>query len=314
MGVNKNVFASKSERDNFYRLSRTWGEKYHLYHNLPFLNVFTTDNLTIDQRNIQRLKKTSIDYVLCDDADIPLVCVEFDGMQQGINVGTSYYPAPGYKDDEWRKTIMSLKLTVAHASNFAYIVVGSAMLADLSEDVRLTILDGIIGEILAKKVIETRFREGFSPNENNLTTEEFDSMSSEERGAEIEWWVTNIETDAGFEHNPIVKKRWDLWEELGRPLWTSGLMAYPKFSIVLNRKPDDPIARINEDYTDYSFADALWYGQEIVIHSKDFGDIRGVAWIPKFNVPYLSGMPYMLLEDIACLFALDRLKQLQSGH
>ena len=72
MGVRKSVFASKAKRKAFGHLSRNWGERYCLYHNLPFLNVFDTGNLiewtgsslrqiTVDQIELSRLKKTSID-------------------------------------------------------------------------------------------------------------------------------------------------------------------------------------------------------------------------------------------------------------
>ena len=111
MGTNKQVFGSGAERSNYYKLSRQWGSAYRIYHNLPFLNVFNTkgllnakklgswsalldpnepEHLTIGDIDSQRLKKTSIDYTLCDTNDRPLLCIEFDGMKDGYNVGTEY--------------------------------------------------------------------------------------------------------------------------------------------------------------------------------------------------------------------------------
>src|SRR5258706_3124095 len=123
MAVKANVFASRAERDNFYKLSRVWGDKYRIYHNLPFLNVFDTRNLidlsswesagpfTLADEDFNRLKKTSIDYTLCDSQDTPIICLEFDGMQKGVNVGTEYF-ADHSNPDPWRQTIMELKLRV----------------------------------------------------------------------------------------------------------------------------------------------------------------------------------------------------------
>ena len=72
MGSMNSVFASKTERENFIKLQRTWAEGYNLWHNLPFLNVFNTNGLVdlktgkkfaLEQIELNRLKKTSIDYV-----------------------------------------------------------------------------------------------------------------------------------------------------------------------------------------------------------------------------------------------------------
>ena len=40
MAAQRLVFASKSERTNYYKLRRQWGKNYHIYPNLPFLLVF----------------------------------------------------------------------------------------------------------------------------------------------------------------------------------------------------------------------------------------------------------------------------------
>lgn len=111
MTVKKRVFASNAERENYYKLMRVWGDEYHLHHNLPFLNVFhgpvildlsesPPKSVEISGEDYNRLKKTSIDYTLCTRDDEPLVCVDFDGMQEGFNVGTAY--KPGVPESPWR--------------------------------------------------------------------------------------------------------------------------------------------------------------------------------------------------------------------
>jgi hypothetical protein len=70
---------------------------------LPFLMVFDTKGLVdgsawpkaspapiVSAQDLNRLKKTNMDFTLCDAAGTSLVCVEFDGLQDGFNVGTSY--------------------------------------------------------------------------------------------------------------------------------------------------------------------------------------------------------------------------------
>ena len=97
MGVAKSVFASRAERANFHKLDSRWGDRCDLWHNLPMLNLFTRDDLidlysvdlrplTISDIEWQRLKKTSVDYVLCDrEHDAPLVCIDI-----GPNLGCSW--------------------------------------------------------------------------------------------------------------------------------------------------------------------------------------------------------------------------------
>jgi hypothetical protein len=102
VAVKKHIFASNAERAVWDKLLHRWGDRYSLYPNLPFLFVFNTNDLIdvtgfpqspltpfkVSDIEMQRLKKTSIDFTLCDAEDAPLVCVEFDGMQNGYNVGT----------------------------------------------------------------------------------------------------------------------------------------------------------------------------------------------------------------------------------
>lgn len=100
MRVKQHVFGSFSERGNYYKLIRQWSKDYYIYHNLPFMNIFDIDKkmikkLKLSESQIDFLKKTSIDYTLCDLEDKPIVCIEFDGLQQGFNLGTKYYPEQG---------------------------------------------------------------------------------------------------------------------------------------------------------------------------------------------------------------------------
>jgi hypothetical protein len=114
MGVRDTVFGSKMEKRCFLKLDETWGKNYRVYHNLPFLNVFTgrSDLLDIDgqpftlsEEEYDLLKKTSIDFTVCDKNDKPLVCIEFDGMQDGFNVGTKYHLRSGSEGRKARRAV-----------------------------------------------------------------------------------------------------------------------------------------------------------------------------------------------------------------
>ena len=188
MSINSSVFGSKIERENFYKLSDAWGAEYRIYHNLPFLNIFSVENL-FDWSKLQivsltdvekgRLKKTSVDYTLCDHNDAPILCIEFDGLQQGYNVGTSYHPLYKTKrtSPEWRKEIIELKLRVANSNLFPFFVVSSQHFRNVSKDTKITIVDGIIGYVLANKAVQKKISLGFKPEEIGYSEDEFSESS-----------------------------------------------------------------------------------------------------------------------------------------
>jgi hypothetical protein len=244
MGVRKSVFASKAERRAFEHLSREWGAKYPLYHNLPFLNVFDTSELTdfsdwrvpkkiqLNEIDLSRLKKTSIDFTLCDEADRPLLCVEFDGLADGYNVGNRYRTE--YPENPWREIIMNLKLSVAHGSQFPFVVVGSPQFEKLAKGIEVTIIDGIIGDILAKQMVTARISKGFDPNEVGMSQEQFDRLNPSQQHELVQDWVFGVEIEADFEHNPIYRACADLQTELGISGFDVRWMEHPSADRAVN--------------------------------------------------------------------------------
>lgn len=306
MGVKKQVFASNAERGNFYKLSQQWGGKYRIYHNLPFLIIFDTNDIkdvsnrsmkliTIDDVEYSRLKKTSVDYTLCNENDEPLLCIDFDGFQEGYNIGTKYHFEAA--SDRWKETIYNLKLKVAHGSSFPYFVMGSKEFKELSPDIRLTLVDGIIGEVLASKASRAKFAEGFSPEEIGFTQEQFDEFDPETRHDLIQDWVIGVEVDMDFEHNPIHNKSAELSRELGIYSYSLEYVTSPEVgkAIGLNEK----VKLLNA---------ALYIGAKVSIDSKDHGKIEALVTMRNFKTPHFSGLG--LAEEIALILALQKLKKL----
>lgn len=225
MGTNWQVFSSNAERTNYYKLCRQWGNCYRIYHNLPFLNVFNKKGLLIQDIDFNRLKKTSIDYTLCDENDRPLICIDFDGLQDGFNVGSDY-KCEG-PSDPWRELIMGLKLRVAHGSLFPYFVVGYEHFKDLSDSVQLTIVDGIIGEVLSNLATDEKFQEGFRPDEKGYTQEEFEELGPWEQQEIVQDWVIGVEVDSEMAHNPVSRKLCELWRTLDFLHYSSTYLTFP---------------------------------------------------------------------------------------
>ncbi len=315
MGVKDQVFASAAERANYQKLQSRWGDRYNLYHNLPFLNVFNLHDLvdisawphvsplTISDIDLARLKKTSIDYVFCDrNNDAPLICVEYDGMQDGFNVGTSYKAAE--PTNPWRDTITTLKLKVAHGSLFPYFVVGVRKFEDISSSVKLCIVDALIGEVSASRALGERAAQ-FTPADIGMSEEDFERLSPSEQHEMIQDWFIGVEAEADFTFNPIFQALEDLRRQLHKKLgsirltWT---FEHP------------PTAR--DDMSPAEYAKALdmahRHGATCTVKTNQYGEISRTVWLPNFRTPGYSD--YGFLPELSELVALDAVRQLAMGH
>jgi hypothetical protein len=300
MAVKKSVFASRPERANYYKLSRQWGEKYRIWHNLPFLNVIEGktyfDWESIEERRVtdiefNLLKKTSIDYVLCDEKDAPILGIEFDGMNDGYNVGTRYVAEP--PPDTVRVRMLELKLRIAHGSLFPYFVLGSKYFAELGRDVRLTIVDGIIGAVLSSLATKARFAEGFRPSDIGMSDDEFAELPDHAQWELVENWALGVEVDNDCEFNPIIKKRFELEMRLG-----GILRARSQFLHSVDLPSDASVQQRSA-----LFRMEHQHGTRVTIEGDRFGSVTCDLWIANFQSPYFGGIG--MAEEIATVMALE---------
>jgi hypothetical protein len=281
------------------------GDRYDLWHKLPFLNLFTREglidpdstdlrSLTISDIEWQRLKKTSVNYVLCDrEHDAPLVCIDFDGIQDGFNAGREYRPR-AENPSHWRDVITSLKLKVAHGSLFPCFVVGWREFADISPTVRRCIVDGIIGEVLAKKAVSDRFAHGLAAADAGMTEVEWEVLPPWDRREIMQDVAMTMEIDADFEHNPLFAEVATLWSELGYPAGSH------RFVDALGTRRA-PSGRWLEE--------PPLFGAEYTIRTDDVGAVTRTSWLANFRAPGFVGLG--LVEEIAHLLALDEVRRLR---
>lgn len=260
---------------------------------------------------ISRLKKTSIDYTLCDVDDRTLLCIEFDGLQEGINAGAHYHSTvvPG---DIWRQEITDLKLKVAHGSMFPFFVVSPSYFKDdLTTDTKLMIVDGIIGEVLAIRARTKIFEGGFHPEEVGWTQDEFNALPEWDQDEVVRDWALGIEVAADVENNPLVRKRWELMMDLDIKSYGHKPLYYPAVDD-LDHSPDIHSLKHRIEQIDK----AILNGSETTLYTDDFGEVKAKAWIANFKTPYFSGIG--LLDDISTIMAMEKLKKLRSkavpGH
>jgi hypothetical protein len=294
MGVRKTVFGSNQEKKCYSKLMETWGDKFNIYHNLPFLSVFSTkdelylenlEELVLTDEEFEMLKKTSIDFTICDKKDQPLVCLEFDGFQNGFNVGTSYHLSNGTKGRKSRKRKIELKLKVAHGSMFPFLILGSDQFRGLSNSIRLTIADALIGEVMSNRRRFETINAGFCPDDYGYSSSEFDSLSDEKQKGIIEDWAIGIEIESDYLENPVFKKVAEL---------STKLEVYGYSYAFLNDKSKD-------------FDKWAWI--ECTVSSRKYGDVAERFCMPEFKTPYCYFSTH-LVQEIAKLLALEKMKSL----
>jgi hypothetical protein len=238
--------------------------------------------LSISDIDFNRLKKTSVDYTLCDANDKPLLCIEFDGLKDGFNVGTRY--AHDREPDRWREWITELKLKVAHGSMFPLFVVGWDHFKDLSDTIKLTIVDGIIGEVLSNRETRDRFSQGFKPEEAGWKPDDFDALSPNEQYAVFEDWAIGVEVESELKHNPISSMTCQLQ-------WRHMHLGY-SVEYLSSPTADD---------------DATSVGCRCIVTDRSFkiGPISATVWLPNFKTPgFNSGLG--LVENLAKLLAFEK--------
>ncbi|MCK4830500.1 hypothetical protein KA005_83050 [bacterium] len=294
MGVRKIVFGSKEERKYYKKLTNTWENKLNIYHNLPFLSVFTGREPLIDTSGLEifelndseydLLKKTSIDYVICNKKDEPLLCIDFDGLQGGFNIGRTYVVPKGKGNRKGRRAIFELKLRVAHGSLFPYFILGSEQFKGLSDSVYLTIADGLIGEVLATKARIEERDSGFDPTEYGYSEEEFEDLDEITKRNIIEDWAIGIEVESDYKHNPIFQKVADIYSE--------------------TESKGHSIMFLNEADTDPE----VWTWVECEVTNHKYGNEKAKVYLPNFQTPFCYFSVH-LAQEIAKLLALEKIRK-----
>lgn len=305
MGVNKNPFKTPGEQASFQKLSRQWGGTYRIYPSLPFLNVFNTKNLidlsqwppttiSISKEDEKKLDAAKIDFTLCGADDKPLVCIEFDELNEGWNVGKEYRSE--LEVSPWRKELTETKLTVAHGSFFPYFVIAPQYFEDIG-GLELTIVDGVIGEVLAKRATHDRLSQPFTAETVGMTDAEFEALPESEKREVIQDYVWGAEIQSTLDHNPIARTVAKLEEEIGgscseRPLIAPGV---------------DP-EKVEERARAMEKSPLL--GVEVTVKTNDGRTQSARVRVPRFDSPYFIGVS--LVTDIAKLIALKKLRESSS--
>lgn len=291
MGLKEYIFDGYHEKELFGHLNSMWKGNFNIYPQLPFTKIFDIETLNISQNERNFLLKTNIDYTLCDKKDKPLMCIEFDGWSHGYNRGGEYIQIV---EDQLRKKKLELKLKIAMEHHFPIYIISYDEKMYLSEKIHLTVLDGIIGETIAKMKFRDKINEYLEDSKDTLS-----SMSKYERSEYIQDLVTSAEVELELTWNPISKKA----AEIESVLIDKGIISGHSSKYL--SKPELPEIKDIFDIEGpekrlKAWKDIKWYGCEISCKTPK-GKVTERAWVRNFEGT--SASPLTIVENIAELLA-----------
>jgi hypothetical protein len=202
MKIQENVFGSRSEKDLYKSLESKWSKKFTLYPQLPFQAIINFDiSSSLSKQEINFLYKTSVDYTLCTKEGKPVLSIEFDGLGCGFNKGGEYIQEKK-TDDPYRKLKFDLKLRVCEEVHYPFFIISYEEKNKIDQNLYLTVVDGIIGQVLAKNHFATigisEIGEIMKQNEDFLT-----ELSPDIKHDYIQDLVTSAEVEAELKFDPI---------------------------------------------------------------------------------------------------------------
>lgn len=303
LSVRKTIFGSHNERELFASIKSCWSEHgFVLYPSLPFASIFDITKIKVTPEEKNFLFKTSVDYTLCTEAGRPVVSVEFDGICHGFSRRGRYVALrPPPRDDPRRSWKLDVKLRVAAEADYPLLVVSYHEKNPLSQDVHLTILDGMIGRVLAKREFGRRLQTFV------------DELPSEVTDEQVQDLALGLEIEVDLHWNPIARAAAEKSMELfDRRISSSHRVTYLDPPGI----PDAPLfgepgfaeaieARVN------ALQQAAWVGCRYS-YTTNVGDVSEEAWVR--NVEHAGVSPLGLAEDIAGLLAAISALNLADNH
>ena len=216
MAVKGSIFGSKSEERGFRSIERTWGGDYVVYPQIPLSTLFTPDPKWKDTSNF--FFKTSVDYVLCTNGGRPVLAIDFDGMGGGFDRDGEYVQVKA-TSDRLRKRKFDIKLRFSHQNNFPYHIVSSEEFTYLGDGIELTVVDGIIGSVLATN----DFLES-APSFLEEHAQEIHGQLDSYKSEVVQDLLLALEVDCEAEHSKLFRKKCELSAQVGS---ITGDRSYP---------------------------------------------------------------------------------------
>ena len=327
MKVKESVFGSKPERRLYMSLESIWKSKYNIYHNLPYTNIIDISDAKIYEysdaaktkivfRDLTEeekgyLYKTSVDFTLCEKGtDKPLLSIEFDGLGYGFSHDDEYVEVYPSRDPK-RKVKLDTKLRLANTLCFPFVVVSYDEHKYLGGGFKFTILDGIIGKLLADRQFRLRFEAQKQGFEQEIKSMDFTSKSEEQDY--IDDWIMGLETEAELENDIIDREATTLETKIGRLVhkWTMSVEGFeePPAPVLKGLYDTDTLKRRIEHYNNPE----VKIGCKVTFQCKsgnvNYKDVSAEVLIRNFGMAAVS-----VAQNIARLLAASKALELWSSQ
>ena len=289
MGARGSVFGSKAERRLFLSLQSRWGDRFPIYPSLPFCQVLDVADYNLTPDELAFLFQSSIDYTLCDPHGAPLLSIEFDGVANGFSSRGRYVPGEGSRHLSRARTF-DLKLRIAQQAKYPFVVVSYEEGATLRNTTSLTIVDGVVGQVLARRDFNPQIEDRFYAVRESVA-----DLSSEAEHDYVQNLVLDVEAECEMAWDPLEQVATDAFGEL----WRHGIGG--RYSIEFLDEPGVPTEPI--DARIEALLRARRVGMRITIDTPK-GPASGEAWIRNIDGSFFS--PLTIAENVAGLTAAHR--------
>lgn len=198
----KSIFDSRAEKDLFRELESRWTPELRLFAQTPLRSL-----LEIGPSALARMKTShrryfrsaSVDFTFTDNEGKPMLSIEFDGIGGGFGHGRRYVPARPTPDPN-RKWKMDFKLRATARAGYPLFVVSFEETEALAEEDSVTIVDGIVGQLLSRQKGRVLLEEMLAEDDDQLCR-----LSSSEAHEHVQDLLLQAEVLSDLEHDPLAK-------------------------------------------------------------------------------------------------------------
>lgn len=157
MCIRDSIFDSKKEVSIHKELLDKWSNKVGIHDHVPVRNVIDIIKvLGLKEQERDFLFKSDFDYVLTEDNQYgkPFMIIEFDGLGYGYSSNGEYVQLE-QTEDAYRKLKLDCKIKVCEKLGIPIVVISYPEIQKYNSS--FSILDGIIGTVMADRDFERRY-------------------------------------------------------------------------------------------------------------------------------------------------------------
>ncbi len=212
----ESIFDSGAEKYLFRELESRWTPKLRLFTQTPLrslLEIGPAEVVRMKSRHKRYFRSASVDFTFIDVDGKPLLSIEFDGIGGGFGHGRRYVPAHPTPDPhrEWK---MNFKLRATARAGYPLFIVSSEEFEPLTEKDSITIVDGIVGQLLSRQEGRMLLKEMLVEDDDQLRR-----LSRSEAHERIQDLLLQAEVLSDLEHDPlaqaVAKEGSDLFKRYG---------------------------------------------------------------------------------------------------